>query len=51
VVIYSNATVLGGATVVGANSVIGAGVSLYRSVPPNTKVTVEEPTLQFRAAS
>lgn len=51
VVIYSNATVLGGATVVGASSVIGAGVSLYRSVPPNTKVTVEEPTLQFRAAS
>jgi len=51
VVIYSNATVLGGLTVVGANSVIGAGVSLYRTVPPNTKVTVEEPTLQFRAAS
>jgi len=51
VVIYANATVLGGATVVGANSVIGAGVSLYRSVPPNTKVTVEDPSLQFRAAS
>ncbi len=51
VVIYANATVLGGATVVGANSVIGSGVSLYRSVPPNTKVTVEEPSLQFRAAS
>lgn len=51
VVIYANATVLGGATVVGANSVIGSGVSLYRSVPPNTKVTMEEPTLQFRAAS
>lgn len=51
VVIYANATVLGGATVVGANSAIGAGVSLYRSVPPNTKVTVEEPSLQFRAAS
>ena len=51
VVIYSNATVLGGNTIVGANSVIGSGVSLYRSVPPNTKVTMEEPTLQFRAAS
>jgi serine O-acetyltransferase len=51
VVIYANATILGGSTVVGANSVIGAGVSLYRSVPPNTKVTMEEPTLQFRVAS
>lgn len=51
VVIYANATVLGGNTVVGANSVIGAGVSLYRSVPPNTKVTIEEPTLQMRVAS
>ena len=51
VVIYANATVLGGATVVGANSVVGAGVSLHRSIPPNTKVTVEEPSLQFRIAS
>lgn len=51
VVIYANATILGGSTVIGANSVIGSGVSLYRSVPPNTKVTMEEPTLQFRAAS
>lgn len=51
VAIYANATVLGGATVVGANSVIGSGVTLTRSVPPNTKVTMEEPTLQFRMAS
>ncbi len=51
VVIYANATVLGGTTVIGANSVVGAGVSIYRSVPPNTKVTVEEPSLQFRLAS
>jgi serine O-acetyltransferase len=51
VVIYANATVLGGATIVGANSVIGSGVTLSRSVPPNTKVTMEEPMLQFRLAS
>jgi serine O-acetyltransferase len=51
VVIYANATILGGKTVVGANSVIGSGVSLSHSVPPNTKVTMEEPTLQFRQAS
>ncbi|NLE58552.1 MAG: serine acetyltransferase [Planctomycetes bacterium] len=51
VVIYSNASVLGGETVVGRNSVIGAGVSLTRSVGPNTIVTVEKPSLRFREAS
>ncbi len=51
VVIYSNANVLGGDTVIGANSVIGAGVSLTRSVEPNTVVTVEKPSLRFREAS
>src|SRR5690606_15338390 len=51
VVIYSNATVLGGETVVGRNSVIGAGVSLTRSIGPNTIVTVEKPSLRFREAS
>jgi serine O-acetyltransferase len=48
VVIYANATVLGGETVVGAGSEVGASVSLTRSVPPNTVVTVEKPTLRFR---
>lgn len=47
VVIYANATVLGGKTVVGKNSVIGASVSLTRSVPPNTLVTIEKPSLRF----
>ncbi len=51
VVIYSNATVLGGDTVIGANSVIGASVSLTKSVPRNTMVTVEKPSLRFREAS
>lgn len=51
VVIYSNASVLGGETVVGRNSVIGAGVSLTKSVSPNTVVTVEKPSLRFREAS
>jgi len=48
VVIYANATVLGGDTVVGAHSVIGASVSLTQSVPPNTVVTLEKPQLKFR---
>ncbi|MEX0717476.1 MAG: serine acetyltransferase [Planctomycetaceae bacterium] len=51
VVIYANATVLGGKTVVGRNSVIGAGVALNRSVPPNTIVTLEKPQLRFREAA
>ena len=48
VVIYSNATILGGDTVIGRNSVIGASVSLTKSVPPNTVVTIERPSLRFR---
>lgn len=51
VVIYANATVLGGKTVVGAGSVIGASVSLNRSVPANTVVTIEKPSLRFCEAS
>jgi serine O-acetyltransferase len=51
VVIYANATILGGHTIVGAHSVIGAGVSVTRSVPPNTVVTMEKPSLRFREAS
>ncbi|QDU37775.1 Serine acetyltransferase [Maioricimonas rarisocia] len=51
VVIYANATILGGDTVIGANSVIGASVSLTKSVPPSTVVTIEKPSLRFREAS
>jgi serine O-acetyltransferase len=50
VVVYSNATIYGGETVIGAGSVIGASVSLSKSVPPNTIVTVEKPSLRFREA-
>jgi serine O-acetyltransferase len=51
VVIYANATVLGGDTTVGHHSTIGASVSLYESVPPNTIVMLEKPSLRFRQAS
>ncbi len=51
VVIYANATILGGDTVIGHHSVIGASVSLTKSVPPNTVVTIEKPALRFRQAS
>ena len=50
VVVYSNATVLGGKTTIGTNSRIGANVSINRSVPPNTLVTNEKPSLRFREA-
>ena len=39
VVIYANATVLGGDTTVGAGSTIGGNVWLTRSVPPGSVVT------------
>ena len=39
VVLYANATVLGGDTVVGAGSTIGGNVWLTRSVPPGSVVT------------
>jgi serine O-acetyltransferase len=51
VVIYANATILGGDTVIGHHSVIGASVSLYESVPPNTVVMLEKPSLRYRQAS
>ena len=39
VVVYANATILGGDTVVGAGSVVGGNVWLTRSVPPGSVVT------------
>ncbi|MEQ9406691.1 MAG: serine acetyltransferase [Fuerstiella sp.] len=50
VTVYSNATVLGGTTVIGTGSQIGSSVTLSRSVPPNTLVTIEKPQLRFREA-
>src|SRR5204862_1734219 len=49
VVIYANATVLGGATVIGHDSVSGSSVLLTRHVEPHTTVTMEKPKLTIRA--
>ncbi|MEX0676278.1 MAG: serine O-acetyltransferase EpsC [Pirellulales bacterium] len=49
VVIYANATVLGGNTVIGHDSVIGSSVWLTRSVEPRTTVVLEKPKLRIRA--
>ena len=43
VVIYANATILGGETVIGRGSVIGSSVWLTRSVAAGTTVTMESP--------
>jgi serine O-acetyltransferase len=45
VIIYANATILGGATVVGARSVIGGNVWLTHSVPPDTEVFIKKQDL------
>ena len=38
VVIYANATILGGETVIGAGSIIGGNVWLTKSVPPQSRI-------------
>ena len=38
VIIYANATILGGDTVIGARSIIGGSVWLTHSIPPDTRV-------------
>ncbi len=49
VVIYANATILGGSTVIGHDSVVGSNVWLTRSVAPHTTVVLEKPKLRMRA--
>jgi serine O-acetyltransferase len=49
VVIYANATVLGGQTVIGRKAVIGSSVWITSSVAPECSVVVEKPRLRIRA--
>jgi serine O-acetyltransferase len=51
VVIYANATILGGKTVVGHHSVIGSSAWITRSIAPHTTVTIEDPRLRYREAN
>ncbi|MEL6897611.1 MAG: serine acetyltransferase [Planctomycetota bacterium] len=48
VVVYANATILGGRTTVGSGSVIGSSVWLTRSVAADTTVLLEKPQLKMR---
>lgn len=47
VIIYANATILGGETVIGARSVVGGNVWLTSSVAPDTRVMLEQPKLVY----
>ncbi len=47
VTIYAGATILGGDTVIGARSIVGGNVWLTRSVPPDTMVVLDNPSLRF----
>ncbi|MEM6654750.1 MAG: serine O-acetyltransferase EpsC [Planctomycetota bacterium] len=48
VVIYANATVLGGRTTIGKGSTIGSSVWLTRSVAAGTTVVLEKPALRMK---
>lgn len=50
VVVYANATILGGETVIGHNAVIGSNVWLTHSVDPFAVVSLEKPSLRIRRA-
>jgi serine O-acetyltransferase len=50
VVVYANATILGGETIIGENTVIGSSVWLTSSVAPNMVVTLEKPNLRIKGS-
>jgi serine O-acetyltransferase len=50
VTIYSGASIFGGATVIGEGVVIGSNAFITKSVPEQTRVSVKDPELQFKAA-
>ena len=49
VVVYANATILGGQTIVGHDSVVGSNVWLTQGVAPFTTVMLEKPKLKMRS--
>lgn len=48
VVVYANATILGGRTIIGHDSVIGSSVWITKTVSPHTTVVLEKPSLRVR---
>ncbi len=49
VVVYANATILGGDTVIGHHAVIGSNVWLTQGVDPYTVVSLEKPQLRIKS--
>jgi len=47
VIIYANATILGGETVIGARSIVGGNVWLTESIGSDTKVILKQPELVY----
>ena len=47
VILYSNATILGGDVTIGARSIIGGNVWITESVPPDTRVILKRPELVY----
>jgi serine O-acetyltransferase len=48
VTVYSGASILGGDTVIWEEAVISSNVFVTQTVPPQTRVTVKNPELQYR---
>jgi serine O-acetyltransferase len=49
VVVYANATILGGDTTIGHHAVVGSSVWLTHGVEPYTVVTLEKPSLRIKS--
>jgi serine O-acetyltransferase len=49
VVVYANATILGGDTVIGHHAVVGSSVQLTHSIDPYTVVSIEKPSLRIKS--
>jgi serine O-acetyltransferase len=48
VVIYAGATVLGGETIIGQGAVVGGSCWIIHSIPPGTKVALQDPLMKIR---
>jgi serine O-acetyltransferase len=51
VIVYANATILGGNTTIGARSQIGSNVWLTYSVAADTTVVMEKPALRLKGST
>ncbi|MCR5687024.1 MAG: serine O-acetyltransferase [Lachnospiraceae bacterium] len=50
VTIYAGASILGGETEIGENSIIGGNTFITSSVPPDTRVSIKNPEMEYRSS-